>query len=318
MSISQRSETAAQVNLSSDNASAPASAAARAPQGQALAKGKVDFDASAALVLRERARSWRERVPLVVDSDLMLSVAAEDLRTVKALAQEVESQRVAITRPLNEALRAVNALFRAPKQFLQEAEELLKQAMLAYTAAERQRLDAERSHAEQRQSEQRARLASEQRALEASARLAEAAAQAAQARAERAAAAGDEQAAANEQASAAQHRQHADRRWAQARVLAQQAQQDQVVTYAAELAAAPRVEGISERTTYTAQVTNLRQLVCAAAAGQAPLECLQADDKFLAAQARAVRRAGELYPGVRVELQRSLAACLAVTAEAPD
>ena len=88
----------------------------------------------------------------------------------------------------------------------------------------------------------------------------------------------------------------------------QQAEEAQVVTYAGAMVAATRLEGISERTSYSAQVTDLRQLVRAVADGQAPLECLQADDKFLGAQARALRRIGELYPGVHVAVQRTLAA----------
>ena len=287
---------------------APAGSPPTAPSGHLPAKGEVRFDASAALVLHERARGWRLRAPLVVDSELMFSVAGEDLQTLKALQHEVEAQRVAITRPLNEALRAVNALFRAPKQFLEEAEEALKSAMLAYKAAERQQLEAARTQAQQCQWQEQERLATARRELEAAAREADQAAQAAQARAEQAAKAGDQDAATKERASAAQYRQRAASSWAQAQELVQQAEEAQVVTYAGALAAPTRLEGISERTTYTAQVTDLRQLVRAVADGQAPLECLQTDDKFLGAQARAVRRAGQLYPGVHVAAQRTLAA----------
>ncbi|TFZ03097.1 hypothetical protein EZ313_17955 [Ramlibacter henchirensis] len=312
MSSSHAHETGGETELASGNAGAPAAAESgrllRPSKGQAPAKGQVSFDASAALLLRERARSWRERVPLVVDSELMFSVAGEDLQAVKALQHEVEAQRVAITRPLNEALRAVNALFRAPKQFLEEAEAMLKRAMLAYTAAERERLEAERSEAQQRQCEEQARLAGEQRELEATAREDEHAAQEAQARANDAARSGDLDMAAKERASAAEYSQRAASSWTKAQELVQQAEEGQVVTYAGALAATTRLEGISERTTYAAQVTDLRQLVCAVAAGQAPLECLQADEKFLGAQARALRRTGQLYPGVDVSAERSLAA----------
>lgn len=312
MSTLNGHEMTSQTDLSGGGADAPAAAPEGGPanslSGHLPAKGEVSFDASAALVLHERARGWRARVPLVVDSELMFSVAGEDLQTLKALQHEVEAQRVAITRPLNEALRAVNALFRAPKQFLEEAEGVLKSAMLAYTAAERQRLEAARSQAQQCQWQEQERLATARRELEAVAREADQAAQAAQARAERAAQVGNQDAAAKERASAAEYSQRAARSWAQAQELMQQAEEAQVVTYAGALVAPTRLEGISERTTYAAQVTDLRQLVGAVATGQAPLECLQADDKFLGAQARAVRRTGQLYPGVQVVAQRTLAA----------
>jgi hypothetical protein len=60
--------------------------------------------------------------------------------------------------------------------------------------------------------------------------------------------------------------------------------------------------------TYSAEVTNLLELVQAVAAGQAPLEALQAETKFLGAQARAFKKAGQLYPGVMAVAERSIAA----------
>ena len=56
----------------------------------------------------------------------------EDLKTVKRLAKEVNEKRLAITRPLNEALREVNALFKPAKEWLLEAEAILKAKILEF------------------------------------------------------------------------------------------------------------------------------------------------------------------------------------------
>ncbi|MGH9933172.1 MAG: hypothetical protein ACREA9_28645, partial [Pyrinomonadaceae bacterium] len=56
----------------------------------------------------------------------MLEVAGADLQHVKALAKEIEEKRVSITGPINQALKAVNALFAPPKAWLENAEIRLK------------------------------------------------------------------------------------------------------------------------------------------------------------------------------------------------
>ncbi len=62
----------------------------------------------------------------------MAVVAAEDLRDIKALAKQVNGKRLAITRPLNDALKEVNALFKPAKDWLSEAEALLKGKILEF------------------------------------------------------------------------------------------------------------------------------------------------------------------------------------------
>lgn len=70
---------------------------------------------------------------------------------------------------------------------------------------------------------------------------------------------------------------------------------------------APRVAGIARRTVWKAQVTDLRALVAAVAAGTVPLAALQANDAVLQGQARSLK--GELrWPGVRVFPESSIAA----------
>ncbi len=60
-----------------------------------------------------------------------------------------------------------------------------------------------------------------------------------------------------------------------------------------------KTEGISKRTTWKAEVTNLRELVEAVADGRADIEFLQADMSSLNAAAKAQRGAA-LIPGVRI------------------
>lgn len=69
-----------------------------------------------------------------IESDDDNNFAAEMLRDVKARNALLETKRKTITTPLNEALKAVNELFRAPRQLLERAEALLKGKIAAYLA----------------------------------------------------------------------------------------------------------------------------------------------------------------------------------------
>lgn len=62
-------------------------------------------------------------------------LAAAMLRDVKARAKGLEEKRTSITKPINIALRAVNALFKPPKAALAEAEHALKGKIAAYLEA---------------------------------------------------------------------------------------------------------------------------------------------------------------------------------------
>ena len=70
----------------------------------------------------------------------------------------------------------------------------------------------------------------------------------------------------------------------------------------------PKVTGISSRTRYVVASVELMKLVKAVASGTAPIECLQANDKFLNSQATNFKRIGELYPGVVVKTEDGIAA----------
>lgn len=68
----------------------------------------------------------------------------------------------------------------------------------------------------------------------------------------------------------------------------------------------PAVAGVSRRETWRAEVTDLRALVRAIADGHVPLAAIEANQRFLNGQAKALR--AELrYPGVRAVPERTIA-----------
>ena len=69
----------------------------------------------------------------------------------------------------------------------------------------------------------------------------------------------------------------------------------------------PKLDGVSMRENWTAEVTDMKALVAAVAAGQVPLIALQANTMFLGQQARAMK-AGLNYPGVKAVAANSIAA----------
>jgi hypothetical protein len=268
------------------------------------AQGQILYDAREALTLAQRARAALEESDLIVDSDSMLAIAGEDLKAVKSLQQLVEDRRTAITRPLNQALKQVNDLFRPPKEYLMQAERRLKEAILLHTARQEEMAAAARARAEQEMQAQSASLLEQQQAHQIRAREAERSANEALLAAQEAATRGDLQAAESARQSARAQIELAE----QARELGSETHQfAQVLSVPGAAVAPPKVDGLSGRTTYTAEVTDLAALVRAVAAGEAPLECLRPDDKFLGAQARAFKKTGLIYPGVQAAAQRSLA-----------
>lgn len=252
----------------------------------------LSYDASSAVVLAGKAQSALANASdFVIDSHTMFELAGDDLRQVKALQKEVEEKRTSITGPLNQAVKAVNDLFRSPKEYLDKAESTLKRAMVTWTT-EQERIAAEaRAQAEAAARAERERLAAIEREQQEAARKAQLEAQAA-------AQAGDEKAAAAAMAQA----QAAHEQAAIAAVTAN------VVTIAPTAEAPAKVSGISGRMTFSADVTSLMELVKAVAEGKAPIEAIQADMKFLNAQARAFKNPGQLYPGVITMVERSISA----------
>ena len=71
-------------------------------------------------------------------------------------------------------------------------------------------------------------------------------------------------------------------------------------------ASAPKPTGSVARKSYKAEVTDLKALVAAAAAGKVPLLALQANETFIGQQARSMGEAFEgLYPGVKLLVTES-------------
>jgi hypothetical protein len=72
-------------------------------------------------------------------------------------------------------------------------------------------------------------------------------------------------------------------------------------------ASKPRVQGITRRKTWSAQVTDIRALIRAVADGKAPINCLKADMVFLNQQARSMK--GTLnWPGVKAVSDSNISA----------
>jgi hypothetical protein len=93
---------------------------------------------------------------LEIESDEDFQAAGVDLQAITQRHKDVEAMRVTITGPLNQALRATNALFKTPLDRLELAGTKFRVKMLAWQ--ERQKAEAARI---QRENE---RIAAEQRA----------------------------------------------------------------------------------------------------------------------------------------------------------
>lgn len=210
------------------------------------------------------------------------ALAADELKAIKARSKDLEGQRTGITGPINEALRAINNLFRGPSDLLTKAEETIKRKMLAWQA-EQERIAAEaRRKAEAEAEAQRKKLEEEAAAAQAAAQVQIAAAQAA-------AAAGDVQA--EEFARAA-----AERAQAEANAAATEAHTTVAATV---IVAAPAVKGIATVTRVDFEVTSLLALVQHVAANPELINLVRADDVKLRAYVKGLGLTCKL-PGVKV------------------
>lgn len=218
-------------------------------------QGTVAYDASAAVVLTGKAQmALAGAQAVVIDSPTMYEIASADLMQVKALAKQVEEQRTSITGPLNQALKSVNELFRAPKEYLQSAETALKGALLTYDREQARKADEARRAAEDAARRERQRVEAEAREAERAARE----------EAERLARQAEAAAAAGDKAMAEQLAADAKRT---AKAGAEQAQD---IAMAAELVtaapvpiatAAPKVSGLSTRQNWKARCVDKMALI---------------------------------------------------------
>ena len=278
-----------------------------------------EIEASADAIV-ERARA------IVVTSPAEYEFAGEELRDIKTRLRRLEELRTSITRPINDSLRKINEFFAGPKTRLEEAERAYKRGMVEYdqrlererreaqrkaeeeAAAERRRTEAAAAEARRKAQEEADRLAREaaaKRAAEEKARREAAEAEAAGNRAAAEAARIEAERAAREAAKLDQ-RAEAKVEKAEARAEALELQAAAVVAEVVDMPVA-KAAGVSGRENWRAEVTDLKALVAAVAAGQAPLSLLQPNDKVIGQQARSLK-AEFVVPGVRVWCERGLAA----------
>lgn len=218
-------------------------------------QGTVAYDASDAVVLAGKAqRALKNAETLVIDSPTMYELAADDLKKVKSLAKDVEEKRTAITGPLNQAVKAVNDLFRSPKEFLQNAENTIKGAMLTYDREQQRKAEEARREAERKAREERDRIEAEARET---ARKAQEEADRIAKEAAAAAAAGDQSKA---EELTLQAEQTAASGAAEAEAIANTA--DMVIAAPVPLVtAAPKVSGLSTRQNWKARLTDKMALI---------------------------------------------------------
>lgn len=107
---------------------------------------------------------------IVVTTPEEFQAAGAQFAAIKTKLKALEDQRVAITGPMNAALKAVNDLFRRPKEALEAAASYYERPMAAYKREEeRKRREAEeaaRREREKAEREARERAAEEQRRLD--------------------------------------------------------------------------------------------------------------------------------------------------------
>lgn len=98
-----------------------------------------------------------------ITDDETYALAADELTAIKSKQKALEDMRTSITGPMNQALKAVNAVFKSPAELLERAERLIKGHMIAYA----DKREAERRAAElaaRRAAEEAERLAAEEHA----------------------------------------------------------------------------------------------------------------------------------------------------------
>ena len=217
-----------------------------------------------------------------------LEQAGSDLKVIKGLQKQVEDKRTAITKPLNDALKAVNDLFRGPAVWLADAETALKGKMLGYRQEQERKAAEEQRRQEEIARKERERLAAQAAEAERKARE--------EAEAKRRAAEVAE--AAGRAAEAAKLRAAAEAREAAAATKAEGIR-ERAASVVAPLVVAdiPKVAGQSVRETWGFVITDAALL---------PREYTMPDEKKIGAVVRALKGQTNI-PGVKVTSGQTLA-----------
>lgn len=233
-----------------------------------------------------------------IDSPELYELAAEDLKRVKARFKELETQRKAITKPLDEAKEKVMALFRAPLDQLSQAEATLKRNMLAFTTAEKKRADEEQARIAREAAAEQARIAAAARNKEREAAALLQAAQDAQA-AQAAMGGQDPKSAAEDVETLAQAAQAAS----EAQALAQAAS---VMTVPVVAPARSRVAGLSARVLWDAELTDIVALCRHIAENPEMCDLVQLNAQTARQMAGAMKQNLNI-PGIKAVSRESLA-----------
>lgn len=238
----------------------------------------------------EGAVALKSATELVIDSDSMFELAADELKTVKGTINKLEEMRLAVSGPLHKAMTANNDNFKAIKAPWEKAEANLKSAMLGWTEKqEALRLEAERKA--------QAEADAARRAAEEQAEAARKAAEEAQAALQTA----------SDSSKAEELQQVVEQAHAQAEAFELEAA---IVVAAPAPVAAPRATGISVRGTWKGSVTSLPDLIKHVAehheANPALLDLIQVDQQVLNRLAKALGKNLNL-PGVNAVFERAIA-----------
>lgn len=86
----------------------------------------------AKIATTEAAKLSEKVYSIKIRSEKDMEAAVEILSDIKRTHKGIESKRLTITGPMNQALKSVNEMFKNPLQQLKDSEALVKEAMLKY------------------------------------------------------------------------------------------------------------------------------------------------------------------------------------------
>lgn len=105
---------------------------ARKPKQEAPATSAPEIDEEAKAAQADAIAIAHEASEFVIETQEDVDFAAECLVEIKGKAKDLESREKAITKPLNDALKATRDLFRPAREALDRAENTLKGAIKAF------------------------------------------------------------------------------------------------------------------------------------------------------------------------------------------
>lgn len=210
-----------------------------------------------------------------IDSQMMYEQAGSELKGIKGKQKELDEKRKAITKPLDEAKKSVMSLFEEPLRILNEAEAVLKKSMIAYSNEQENLRRIEQAKLDEAARIEAARLAAEGAQREAQAKA----------------------------AAESGNAEEAERISSEAAALQATSLMTTAPVAAKTLA---KVGGISTRTTWKAEVTDLLELVKYVAANPHMIDLLQPNMTAINQIAKATKDNTKI-DGVRVYSEQGLA-----------